>query len=860
MNPITLDTRLSARLILDPPAPESRLGEPVRCGLPWPRGAVRDVGDLRMIGPDGTAVPLQARVRDRWSDGSARWVLLDWKADTGLPGGFDVGPAPSIPEPSTGLLTAGVEGRSIRVSTGRARFRLGPGRGSPFEAIAIEGRSGPGPQFRLAAEDASGHSLEMIVDRVALDEIGPVRAVVRFDGRIADGRGRELASLSGDLHFIAESATVSARITITNPERAGHPENCWDLGDEGSFFLRDFRLEIGPASTEGPISVSCSPERGAICGAVGPDLELYQDSSGGENWKSHNHLNRKGRVPLAFRGYRLRSGGEERYGLRASPVVVLDHPGGRLAVTMRYFWENFPKAIEAGPDGIILRLLPGQFGDLHELQGGERKSHDLVVAFDGDDVTETPLDWCRSPLLPRAEPTWYADSGAVPFLTPSADDPHEVYLGLVNAAIEGEDTFSRKREVIDEYGWRHFGDLYGDHEAVLHQGPEPLTSHYNNQYDVIHGLAMQFLRSGDPRWHAQMDEMAMHVADIDIYHTDRDKSAYNGGLFWHTVHYIDAGTSTHRSYPRANRSGGGPSGGQLYAWGLLLHYFLTGDRLSREAVVGLGRYVIDADDGSKTVFRLLSRGPTGHPTASGDPSYHGPGRAPANSVMTLLAAHAATGDSTFLDQAERIICRAIHPADNVDGRDLLDAERRWFYTMFLQALGRYLDHKADLGQLDRMYAYARGSLLHYARWMAEHEFPYLDRPERLEYPNETWAAQDMRKSEVFKHAARHTSGAERARFLERSEFFFASSTTSLAAMPTRTLARPVVLLLTNGYMHDFFRRHPGTSAPEPKESASGGFGLPETFVPQKARAKRNLAILAAGAMIGIVVVLIRLVF
>ncbi len=60
-----------------------------------------------------------------------------------------------------------------------------------------------------------------------------------------------------------------------------------------------------------------------------------------------------------------------------------------------------------------------------------------------------------------------------------------------------------------------------------------------------------------------------------------------------------------------------------------------------------------------------------------------------------------------------------------------------------------------------MYAYARASLLHYARWMAEHEYPYLEKPEILEYPTETWAAQDMRKSEIFDYAARHTTGAER---------------------------------------------------------------------------------------------------
>ncbi len=47
--------------------------------------------------------------------------------------------------------------------------------------------------------------------------------------------------------------------------------------------------------------------------------------------------------------------------------------------------------------------------------------------------------------------------------------------------------------------------------------------------------------------------------------------------------------------------------------------------------------------------------------------------------------------------------------------------------MFLQSLGKYLDYKVELKQLDSTYAYARASLLHYARWMAEHEVPTLSR-------------------------------------------------------------------------------------------------------------------------------------
>ncbi len=46
---------------------------------------------------------------------------------------------------------------------------------------------------------------------------------------------------------------------------------------------------------------------------------------------------------------------------------------------------------------------------------------------------------------------------------------------------------------FDEYGWRHFGDLYADHEAVGHSGETPRVAHYNNPYDVIYGAIFQWL-------------------------------------------------------------------------------------------------------------------------------------------------------------------------------------------------------------------------------------------------------------------------------------------------------------------------------------------------------------------------------
>jgi hypothetical protein len=258
------------------------------------------------------------------------------------------------------------------------------------------------------------------------------------------------------------------------------------------------------------------------------------------------------------------------------------------------------------------------------------------------------------------------------------------------------------------------------------------------------------------------------------------------------------------------------------------------------------------DDGRKTIFRWLASGETGHASATGTPLYHGPGRGAAYSITTLLNAHQLTGESVYLVKAEQLVRRCIHPRDDLEARNLLDAERRWYYTVFLQALGRYLDHKADRRQLDFMYAYARESLLRYARWMLPHEYPYLDKPEILEYPTETWAALDMRKSEVFKFAAKHSEGAERSQFLERSEFFFRYSTRTLSSMKTGTLARPVVLLLSNGYMHSWFHAHP-TARAFPPSRADHDFGVPEVFVPQRVRARARLArmVVVVATLVGL---------
>jgi hypothetical protein len=280
------------------------------------------------------------------------------------------------------------------------------------------------------------------------------------------------------------------------------------------------------------------------------------------------------------------------------------------------------------------------------------------------------------------------------------------------------------------------------------------------------------------------------------------------------------------------------------------HYFLTGDVRARDAAIDLARWVIEMDDGRRTALRWVSRRPTGLASATGSYTYHGPGRGPGNSIVTLLNAYRLTSERTYLAKAEELIRRCVHPADDIPALNLLDADRRWFYTVFLQALGRYLDFKAERGEVDEAYAYAQATLVHYARWMADHEYPYLEKPEILEHPTETWAAQDMRKCEVFQYAAKHEPRTDRERFLERARFFFDCSVSTLSKMETHVFTRPTVLMLTNGYSRAYFQQTLDTVAPM-ADATLVDFGRPIRFSTQKEVAFRRLIALAVlGAAAG----------
>lgn len=808
---INLQLREGSSLPWEIKTPISRREEPIQMGIPFPKGALHTHSLNNLSLANGhVSLPMSSFAIDTWPDGSVRWLQLVTRAT--LPT-----PLPSLTLSSTPLEHKSADGDSEPLSeqavTDPYQIKDGPVKHTielnPFRIISRTESSDQGWSLHLTLRNSNRSSIKAVVTAVSIPE-EPRQSTLfedRFIGGYFEQDGQPLAfRFNLRCRFYLQDGLVSIEACLHNPLRARHAGGIWDLGDPGSLYFSEFGLVVdgGPVSNA---RLQTEPNGTIYTVNSEQPCRIYQDSSGGEHWSSFNHVDKNNEATTRFRGYEWLAGDQTGKGLRAQPILEATTSKGVLSAASEQFWQNFPNSLSITEDTLRIGLFPGESGQQYELQGGERKTHRLHIAFG---ATLESLEWSQNPVIPIVPAEQYEVSQALPWF--KANPPKGPLDDLINHGINGPNNFFIKREQIDEYGWRNFGDLFADHESLyLPNDADPYISHYNNQYDAIYGFARQFALSGNPSWFKLMEELARHVTDIDIYHTDKDRTEYNNGLFWHTDHYLPAHTATHRTFSQHNttsstpgQTGGGPAAEHCYSTGLLYHHFLTGSKASRQAVLQLAGWMRALHEGQGGLLeqllalkkhelpkvRALVRGK--QPTRHTYPFTRGTG----NYLNTLLDAWQLQPDHEWLTQAEKVIRHTIHPADDIEQRQLLNVETGWSYLVLLSSISRYLWLKARESQFDEAYNYARDALVHYTRWMLKNERLFLDHPDQLEFPNDTWTAQDIRKVMLLRQAASlDPENAEN--YLQQADTWLDDICNRLVTSDERNYTRIQIILLQN---------------------------------------------------------------
>ncbi|SMD22381.1 exo-rhamnogalacturonan lyase family protein [Kibdelosporangium aridum] len=195
---------------LEGAAPAEMTG--VTWGLPWPKGQLRPDQSFSLRTADGIAVPVQTWPTGYWPDGSLKWSAHAIAAGAPRAERYLLTPGPAA-VPAKAVTVTRQAGRIV-VDTGILRCVINTGGKVLIDTVSRAGKvvARTGELVCLHQNDPDefdegGRKIERYtgeVQRVTVEQHGPVRAVVRIDGKHrAKHRGRDWLPFTIRLYFHA---------------------------------------------------------------------------------------------------------------------------------------------------------------------------------------------------------------------------------------------------------------------------------------------------------------------------------------------------------------------------------------------------------------------------------------------------------------------------------------------------------------------------------------------------------------------------------------------------------------------------------------------------------------------------------
>ncbi|MGA3240128.1 MAG: Tat pathway signal sequence domain protein [Bryobacteraceae bacterium] len=600
----------------------------VSWGVPWPRGTVSKSQTFSLTA-GGAALPLQQWPLAYWPDGSIKWTGFATIAHTAA--AFRL--APGTPAAPVSPIRVAESAAAIDIDTGRIQARI-PKSGAAFiDSIAMDGRAVAG-SARLVCMLEGGASFTSNIQKVTVEQRGPVRATVKIEGvHKADAGAREWLPFTVRLYFYAGIENIRLIHSFV-----------FD-GDDKKDFIRGLGVAFGvpmreqvhnrhvrfSGEGEGLWSEPVQPATGRrVLMAPGSRTNVFADQLAGKRLPNREAFDAAGQKLLhdwaVWSDYKLVQASADGFGVqkrvngescwldaaaghRASGLVFAGDVSGGLAVALRHFWQSHPRSLEvrnATGTSAELRVwlwspdAPAMDLRHYDLVNGVEHAHDLDSSY--EDVQtgfSTPHGVART-----SEMTLFPSAGV-----PSKEDtarqarlaeepplivatPQHIHAAGVFGIWSLPDRSTPARQQLEDqldaafalyhkeveqrhwYGFWNYGDVMHQHDGPRHMWRYDIGGFAwdNTELGTDMWLWYSFLRTGRPEIFRMAEAMTRHTGEVDVYHLGR----FAGLGSRHNVRHWGCGAKEARISQAAYRR---------------FYYYLTTD----ERAGDLMRAVVDAD-------------------------------------------------------------------------------------------------------------------------------------------------------------------------------------------------------------------------------------------------------------------------
>ncbi|WP_076068876.1 Tat pathway signal sequence domain protein [Sphingomonas montana] len=552
-------------------------------GVPWPEGSLRRGRALTVRDGAGRGVPSQAWPTAYWPDGSVKWTAHALAAGA-------VGDAlvvvPGTPARPADPVRVRQTADAVFVATGALEWEIGRTGSALVRAARIDGRIVVGATELVAmlATDAAGRTrsdLTGTIDRVVVEQTGPVRAVVRLEGMHA-GAGRRMLPFVVRLYAYAGAtslrivhsfvhdgdpakdfiAALGVRVGVPMAGALHDRHLRLATGNGGMFAegvrpLTGLRRDPGKAFRVAQVEGRAVPPLAEMAPAVRDvldripawsDVSLAQLSARGFTIAKRTHA-----------GQGWIAAGE---GARATGLGYVGSPTGGAALASRWFWERHPSQIDIrdaaaeratltawlwSPDAAPMDLRP--YRDTMGMEGFAAQNEGLAVTYEDyepgwDSATGTARTseltlWACAATPPTATLLAMADMVATP---PQAMVvPARIHAAGVFGDWGLPDRSTPNRRMVEDqlanlidfyagevdrrswYGFWNHGDVMHSYDADRHQWRYDIGGFAwaNSELSPDLWLWYSALRTGDATTFRLAEAMTRHTGEVDVYHLGR---------------------------------------------------------------------------------------------------------------------------------------------------------------------------------------------------------------------------------------------------------------------------------------------------------------------------------------------------